>query len=221
MALTVAQAFTEFAGKLKPTAAQEEENTARHQRVKSFLSSAYPPDSMMPLLSTRLIGSAGRKTLIRPVNDIDVFAVFDDSAVWSKYERDSKQLLYRVREALDKYRVETVGSRGQAVRLFYNDGLNVDITPAFPYYNRIFRNQESYVIPYGNGTWIRTDPYKHHDFMAKRNQELTNYLKPLVRLLKRWNNAHSKRLKSFHLEMITQAVFGQLSGNAPQPRVLL
>ncbi len=213
MARTVAQAFTEFAEKLKPTAAQEETIAARRASVESFLVAAYPSDSLMPLLQTRVIGSAGRKTLIRPVDDIDVFAVFDDREVWGQYRNDSKQLLYRVREALDGYNVKAVGSRGQAVRLFYADGLNVDITPAFPFYNSIFRNQEGYVIPYGDGKWIRTDPYEHHDFMAMRNQALKNHLKPLVRLLKRWNRVHSSRLKSFHLEMTTQDTFGVLSGN--------
>lgn len=213
MALTVAQAFTEFAVKLKPTARQEATMGARRQAVEDFLTEAYPTDSLMPILGIRLIGSAGRKTLIRPVDDIDVFAVFDDSRVWSQYQHNSKELLYRVREVLDGYRVQTVGSRGQAVRLFYTDGPHVDITPAFPLYNRIFRNQEGYVIPYGDGDWLRTDPYKHHDFMVTRNQQLDNQLKPLVRLLKRWNRAHSSRLKSFHLEMSTQATFGSLSGN--------
>jgi hypothetical protein len=213
MATTVPQAFKEFAEKLKPTAAQEETIAARRASVESYLVAAYPSGSLMPLLQTRVIGSAGRKTLIRPVDDIDVFAVFDDREVWGQYESDSKQLLYRVREALDGYSVKTVGSRGEAVRLFYTDGLNVDITPAFPLYNRIFRNQEGYVIPYGNGQWIRTDPYEHHDFMAMRNKSLDNHLKPLIRILKRWNRVHSSRLKSFHLEMIAQEVFASLSGN--------
>jgi hypothetical protein len=214
MALTVAQAFTEFAAKLKPTANQEATIAARREAVAGFLKAAYPPDSSMPLIEATVIGSAGRKTLIRPVDDIDVFAVFDDSQVWSQYSHNSQQLLYRVRDALDGYNVKTVGSRGQAVRLFYTDGPHVDITPAFPLYNRIFRNQEGYVIPSGDGQWLRTDPYEHHNIMVQRNKELDNHLKPLIRLLKRWNRAHSSRLKSFHLEMIVQATFTGLGSNS-------
>src|SRR5215831_11490606 len=213
MALTVAQAFTEFAAKLRPTPAQEEVIATRRSGVEGFLASAYPAGSTMPLKQLRVIGAAGRKTLIRPVDDIDVFAVFDHRQVWGQYKHDSKLLLYRVREALDAYRVQTVGSRGQAVRLFYSDPPAVDITPAFPFHHWLFGNQEGFVIPYGDGAWIRTDPYVHHDFMAKRNQSLENHLKPLIRLLKRWNSAHSKRLGSFHLEMIAQDVFGKMSGN--------
>lgn len=212
MALTVSQAFTEFAAAIKPTAAQEQTIAERRSRVEGFLVAKYPSGSTMPLTHVRTIGSAGRKTLIRPLDDVDVFAVFDDSQVWATYRYDSKQLLYRVREALTGLRVQTIGSRGQAVRLFYTDGLNVDITPAFPVRN-IFGQPDGYYIPRGDGGWQQTDPYQHHDFMAQRNQALGSYLKPLVRLLKRWNNSHSSRIKGFHLEVITQAVFTALGSS--------
>jgi len=214
MALTVSQAFVEFAAAIQPTASQEETIARRRSSVEGFLVAKYPSSSSMPLTHVRTIGSAARKTLIRPVDDVDVFAVFDDSQVWSSYKYDSKQLLYRVREALTGHNVKTVGSRGQAVRLFPADGLNVDITPAFPNFG-IF-GQDGYVIPKGDGGWQQTDPYKHHDFMAERNQALSGYLKPLVRLLKRWNNSHSSRIKGFHLELIAQASFTSLDSSMRQ-----
>jgi hypothetical protein len=212
VATTVAQAFVEFADKLRPTAAQEATIASRRTAVEGFMAQAYGPTSNMPLQQTEVIGSAGRKTLIRPVDDIDVFCVFDDTLVWGQYQSNSQQLLYRVREALTGYRVETVGSRGQAVRLFYTSGPNVDITPAFPVFG-VLGLQQGYYIPRGDGGWQQTDPYRHHEFMVQRNQELGGYLKPLVRLLKRWNRVHSSRLKSFHLEIMTQALFSSIGGN--------
>jgi hypothetical protein len=212
MATTVPSAFTAFAEALKPTATEEDQLTTRRRAVEDFLRSTYPADSRMPLIHVKTIGSAGRKTLIRPVDDLDVFAVFDDNQVWASYRHDSKQLLYRVREALTGYRVETVGSRGQAVRLFYTGGPHVDITPAFRVFN-MFGQQDGYYIPSGDGTWTQTNPYVHHDFMADRNQVLNGHLKPLVRALKAWNNSHSKRLSSFHLEVLTQGVFGTMSAS--------
>lgn len=213
MATSVPSAFTTFTEALKPTATEQSQLTTRRSAVEGFLLSKYPAGSQMPLQHVRTIGSAGRKTLIRPVNDLDVFAVFDDSLVWPSYKHDSKQLLYRVREALSGYNVQTVGSRGQAVRLFYTSGPHVDITPAFPVYNRLLGIQVGYYIPSGDGDWTQTDPYSHHDFMANRNKALAGNLKPLVRALKAWNNAHSKRLSSFHLEILTQAVFGTMGAN--------
>lgn len=212
MATTVAQAFVEFGAKIAPTTAQEQTIASRRTAVEGFLAKKYLSNSTMPLTHVRTIGSAGRKTLIRPVDDLDVFAVFDDSQVWSSYQYDSKQLLYRVREALAGYSVQTVGSRGQAVRLFYTSGPHVDITPAFPVKD-FWGQPAGYYIPKGDGGWQQTDPYKHHDFIATRNQELGGYLKPLVRLLKRWNSVHSSRLKGFHLEVMTQAIFSSLGSN--------
>jgi len=99
MATTVAKAFNEFAEKLKPTVVQETTLSERRTRVEGFLKAKYGAGTNMPLQHVRIIGSAGRKTLIRPVDDLDVFAVFDDSHVWATYQFDSKQLIYRTRGA--------------------------------------------------------------------------------------------------------------------------
>jgi hypothetical protein len=212
MATTVPKAFSEFAELIKPTAGQETTISSRREAVRNFMLSKYDDSSNMPLRQTKVIGSAGRKTLIRPVEDIDIFCVFDGTKVWSSYQNNSQQLLYRVREALDGYSVRTIGSRGQAVRLFYSDGFNVDITPAFQAVDWL-NQPDGYIIPRGDGQWQKTNPYVHGDFMARRNEELGYNLKPLVRLLKRWNDVHSKRLRSFHLELIAQATFGSLGSN--------
>ena len=212
MATTVPRAFDEFAAAIKPTTAQEAVIASRRAAVQNFMLARYGASSNMPLVETKVIGSARRATLIRPVEDIDIFCVFDDRHVWSQYRNNSQQLLYRVREALTGYTVQTVGSRGQAVRLFYTSGPNVDITPAFRFFNWQ-GGSSGYVIPRGDGGWQRTDPDVHESFMARRNQELAYHLKPLVRLLKRWNREHSTRLRSFHLELMVQATFGRLSGN--------
>lgn len=214
MATTVPKAFDEFSEKLKPTANQESTLVSRRTAVEGYLTDSFGAGSNMPLKHLRIIGSAGRKTLIRPVDDLDAFAVFDDTQVWDTYRSNSQKLITRVREALAGYSIQTVGTRGQAVRLFYTDGPNVDITPAFPVGNPLLSFSDGYVIPAGDGTWMQTDPYEHHDFMAARNQELGGYLKPLVRKLKRWNNVHSKRLKSFHLEMLTQRSFSSMNGDS-------
>jgi SMODS domain-containing protein len=214
MATTVPKAFDEFSAKLNPTDAQESMLATRRTAVEGYLKDSFGAGSNMPLTTLRIIGSAGRKTLIRPVDDLDVFAVFDDSQVWDTYRLNSQKLITRVRNALSGYSIQTVGTRGQAVRLFYTSGPNVDITPAFPVGNPLLGGVNGYVIPAGDGSWVRTDPYEHHDFMAARNQELGGHLKPLVRKLKRWNNVHSKRLKSFHLEMLTQRSFSSMNGNS-------
>ncbi|WP_330446782.1 hypothetical protein OH817_03790 [Kocuria rhizophila] len=52
-----------------------------------------------------------------------------------------------------------------------------------------------------------------NSWFAKKHADLNYNLAPLVRLLKKWNNAHSKRLRSFHLETIAASTFKTLGGN--------
>jgi Second Messenger Oligonucleotide or Dinucleotide Synthetase domain len=214
-AKTVGNAFNQFANKITPTAAQKETMSGRRDKAHEVLKDAFA-GSNMPLVKTKLIGSAGRNTIIRPIDDVDVFAVFNDDAVWNEYQSDAKKLLYRVRDALNtKYNVK-VGSRGQAVRLFFTETPNVEIVPAFPV------TTGGYCIPRGNAgrgwlfgsTWQMTDPYVHETFLSKRNAELGNNLNRLTRFLKRWNAVHSRRFASFHLELLVQAPFSSLGTNS-------
>jgi hypothetical protein len=207
MALTVWQAFAEFDAKIRPTAAQVGTIASRRQTAHGYLQQSFGAGSNMPLLRTQVIGSASRTTIIRPIDDIDVMAVFDHSRVWSSYQYNSRAFLYRIRDALAGYRVQVVGARGQAVRLFYQQTPHVDIAPVF------VRAGGGYLLPAGDGTWIATDPDNHSAFLTRRNQELGGHLKALTRMLKRWNRVHGNRLRAFHLEMIVQASFLSMNGD--------
>jgi hypothetical protein len=52
-----------------------------------------------------------------------------------------------------------------------------------------------------------------NDWFSKKNADLGYNLAPLVRMLKKWNGAHSKRLRSFHLETMAGHTFSTLSSN--------
>jgi hypothetical protein len=210
MTLTTAKAFEEFKDKLLLTDGQKALVKSRRSTTEKYLKESFPGSSDLPLRSTYLMGSAGRETIIRPLDDVDVLAIFDnkDDIFNRVYRYDSKRFLYRVRDALNAYRVEIVGARGQAVRLFYTTGPHVDIAPVFAW------SSGGYALPDGSGGWLTTDPYVHHDWIAQRQKDLDYRLKPMVRMLKRWNNVHSKRLRSFHLEVMTASVFTSLGGNS-------
>jgi len=137
-------------------------------------------------------------------------AVFENKdSIFEKYRYDSQSFLYRVRDALSKYKVKVVGARGQAVRLFYTEAPHVDIAPVFKWSG----DNSGYALPNGTGGWLTTDPDYHESYMSQRNADLGYNLKPFVRMLKRCNNVHSKRLKSWHLEVMAAAVFSSLGSN--------
>lgn len=111
MALTTAKAFDEFKDKLLLTETQKETVESRRSSTEGYLRGSFPASSDLPLRSTYLMGSAGRETIIRPLDDVDVLAIFNnkDDIFDRLYRYDSKKFLYRVRDALNSYKVEVVG----------------------------------------------------------------------------------------------------------------
>lgn len=208
MATTTAKAFAEFLDRLEPTEAQKAACKGRVRSVADYLSATFTADSDMPLKSTALIGSAGKGTGIRPVEDVDVLAVFgNSSALYWRYWWNSRRFLYRVRDALAGHPVEVVGARGQAVRLFYKDGPYADIAPVLE------KPGGGYRLPAGDRSWIDTNPLHHQKWLNERNAALGSHVKPVVKLVKAWNRTHSQHFRSFHLEVAVASAFDSLTGN--------
>lgn len=210
MAGTTYQAFEEFMEAITITEYQKTSIVAsRREGVEKDLGEAFPATSDLPLVEVKLMGSAAKGTIIRPIDDVDVVAIFSNinNAWQNKYQYDSQSFLYRIRRAYDGFSVAQVGARGQAVRVFYQSGGHVDIAPVF------IKGDGVYHLPSGSGGWILTAPFIANDWFASKNRDLGYNLAPLVRLLKKWNQAHSKRLRSFHLETMAAQTFTSLSSN--------
>ncbi|MBT2555470.1 nucleotidyltransferase [Arthrobacter sp. ISL-5] len=206
MAITTAAAFSEYVTAIAPTVNQWNSVNSRFNSSRNILSTEFDGTDM-PLHRMALMGSAAKGTIIRPIDDVDAMAVFANApALYEKYKSNSQGFLYRVRDALAGKRVETVGSRGQAVRLFYVDGGHVDIAP-------VLTASKGYLLPAGDGTWITTDPEACTSWLNTQDGQHASNLKPLVQLLKKWNRAHSSRMRSFHLETVAASMFTTLGNN--------
>ncbi len=202
MANTVSAAFTEFLGRITPTDTQVATMRARRQATHGYLAESFGASSDLPLRRTVLIGSAERGTIIRPVQDIDVLAVFDNkNHIFERYRGDSRQFLYRVRDALARFRVKVVGARGQAVRLFYAADPYVDIAPVFSL------SGGGYLLPAGDGSWIETDPEFHQRWWQDQSRAIGAIMTPLAQMSKAWNRTHGRHLKSFHLDILVVSAF--------------
>lgn len=209
MSRTTSQAMAAFLAEITVTDYQKKSIVdGRRTTVVANLTTAFPSASDLPFSRGVLMGSAAKSTIIRPIDDIDVLAIFDNvNHAWDKYRRDSKAFIYRIRSAYDGLETAQVGTRGQAVRVFFKTGGHVDVAPVFSYGSNL------YGLPNGDGGWINTAPTVANEWFARRNSELGYNLAPLVRLLKKWNVAHSKRLRSFHLETLAATVFQTLGSS--------
>lgn len=210
MALTTAQAFAQFLTDITATDFQTKTFIPnRKQSVDTKLFDKFPGTSDIPYSEGILMGSAAKSTIVRPFDDIDVLAVFSNNkGAWAKYQYDSKAFIYRIRDAYNGTSIQQVGTRGQAIRVFYKSGGHVDVAPVF------WRGEDIYHLPNGAGGWILTAPVTAKTWFSTRNQELGYNLAPLVRLLKSWNRTHSKRMRSFHLETLAATVFKTLGSNS-------
>lgn len=209
MSLTTAQAFAKFLEDITATDYQEKTFIpARKRTVDEHLSAKFPSGSDLPYWKGILMGSAAKNTIIRPFDDVDVLAVFsNEKKAWDKYRHDSKSFIYRIRDAYSGLSVQQVGTRGQAIRVFYQNGGHVDVAPVF------LEGDGVYWLPAGDGTWIRTAPTRANDWYLERHRNLGYQLSSVVRLAKSWNRAHSKHFRSFHLETVAATVFSGLGSN--------
>lgn len=207
---TTARAFEKCLEDLSATDYQKKTQIpARKKSVDTNLEEAFPSTSDMPFFGGILMGSAAKGTIIRPIDDIDVLAVFsNEKGVWlGKYWNDSQAFIYRVRQAYAGTIIQQVGTRGQAVRVFFKTGGHVDVAPVFSQGNDV------YWLPNGSGGWISTAPEVANRWFSTRNKDLGYHLAPIVRLLKAWNRAHSNRFRSFHLETVAATVFARLGSD--------
>lgn len=210
MATTTAQAFDEFYDAIKEDDTIRQKVSDRRTNVVNVLKAAFPSSATMQYQSATLIGSLGRHTASRPFDDMDLLVhLYVDEDLWrTKYQFNSSDFLYRVRNSLSgNSSVKKIGARGQAVRLFYSDGLVVDVAAV------VKITDGEYKIPDGSGGWVSTNPLVHETYMSRRNSELDGNLKRFVVVAKQWNGAHSSHLSSFHLEMMAARTFATLGTN--------
>lgn len=210
MTLTTAQAFEKFLEDITATDNQKSNFIpARKNSVDKDMAAAFPSTSDMPYFKGILMGSASKNTIIRPLDDIDVLAVFsNEKRVWQdKYRNDSQAFIYRIRQAYAGTKIQQVGTRGQAIRVFYKTGGHVDVAPVF------HQGNDVYHLPDGSGGWILTAPTIASTWYSDKNKSLNYHLSAVVRLAKAWNRAHSKRFRSFHLETVAATMFSSLGSN--------
>ncbi|NTU46105.1 nucleotidyltransferase [Candidatus Roizmanbacteria bacterium] len=207
--ITVAQAFTDFLTEISASEYHIETLIpARKKSVIENLEETFTKDTDMPFSRAYLIGSAEKGTIIRPINDIDVLAVFsNENNAFDKYRYDSQSFLYRVTRAYDGYSTQEVGARGQAVRVFFKTGGYVDVAPVF------WEDGDNYLLPAGDKSWLTTSPLKANKWFEEKNKELDYRLKHIVRLVKKWNREHSSYFNSFHLETMIAHTFTSLGTN--------
>jgi hypothetical protein len=97
--------------------------------------------------------------------------------------------------------------------MMLGDDLQVDLVPAFG------RDAQGggFYIPDGFGGWRQTNPLYHHQLVANSDQRLNGRLRPVIRVMKAWNLANGRHLRSFHLEMMVERMWQKVAGLPAMP----
>ncbi|MFP2904316.1 CBASS oligonucleotide cyclase [Pyxidicoccus sp. 3LFB2] len=196
---SVGEALELFIQSLELTQRQREEVSRQHTMVREALR------KRLGHKTDFLSGSYSRNTAIRPLHDIDIFLVLDDSNPTPQASPDT--VLKRIRQALkDEWREKELPILQQhSVHLeFTKSGLEFDVVPAYQLPGR-----EVYLIPERQtGKWLHTNPRVHQDLSTLANERAGKKLKPLIKAVKHWSRHQgSNPLGSFHLEAMSYDAF--------------
>ncbi|HSZ72196.1 MAG TPA: hypothetical protein VK750_05930 [Cytophagaceae bacterium] len=151
-------------------------------------------------------GSYERDTIIRPLNDIDLFAVLD----FEKWKNENggfpnpqtvltnfKNYLNGIPEYKDK-----VSQDRPCVTIELSDK-DFDVLPSFK-----ATVGDSYYIPNSNlDGWLTSDPKTLSKDLDDAHRSYSYRLKPLVKAVKYWNRENGKKIPSFHIEEIAISIF--------------
>ncbi|MEP7378165.1 MAG: hypothetical protein ABI725_01230 [Chloroflexota bacterium] len=196
MGYTASTCFDELLAGLRLTPTQKDIAAGRVAHLKTFF-----PTAFAMARDVWATGSYARDTLISWRRDVDVMAIVSDD-YWPTYQFDSSKFLYRVRDRLnDEYRNTKVSSQEISVRIAAGEDIEVDVVPGFE------RDDGGFLIPNGSGRWMATNPPAHFEKVRELNVQLDSRFKPLVRIMKAWNEANARPISSIHVELLVYAIW--------------
>ncbi|HXL62282.1 MAG TPA: CBASS oligonucleotide cyclase [Mycobacterium sp.] len=203
--MDVPDAFWKFKSRLEISDREERDAIRRREVICNELKGALEVDRDF------LTGSYKRHTKTKPLKDVDIFVVMKNSER-HYLQGKSDELLALVGGVLEPIYGSHRFSLGRhSVRIDFgikvvddvSDGvMSFDVVPAFDH------EDGGYCIPYTiTGAWVRTDPKVHEKLATQANEALDGKWKPVVKMLKKWNDHNGKPIKpSFLIEVMAIAL---------------
>ena len=194
--------FVEMLGRLKLTKAQRADAKAKYNRVAKALHDEFYTNQYDGKTKL-LIGSYGKKTNIRPPQDVDLlFKIPVD--VYEHYEQyngnGASALLQKIRQILDsEYETsETPKAWGKVVLVKFPDGKHdIELLPAYEVGDGVYKipNTED------GGFFEDFDVGSDLAVVFDSNNETGGVTRPLIKMVKKWKSLHSSlHTKSFEIE---------------------
>ena len=197
---TLLQAINQFIENITPSDLQEDVVQGAYDNLEGYLTS---DECTLNIKEVFLNGSYIRGTMIRPINDIDVFAVIDDTDYYINGQVPNPQ---SVLTSFKNY-LNSIGDYKDKCRqdrpciTIDLSKLHIDVLPAL-------RHAGALSIPDSSLTrWIFTDPKTHNQNFSDMDRRCNYKAKDIVKAVKRWKNDRSLPLPSFQTEVIAIYIF--------------
>jgi predicted nucleotidyltransferase len=195
--LTVPDAFEKFKSRLEISTSEQEDASRRQQKIREQVREGLAVERDF------LTGSYARHTKTKPLKDVDIFVVLGESE--SDYlDKGPDVILDRLIEILSPHYPSKASKGNRSVKIDRREFatadeqvLSFDIVPAFV-------TNGDYTIPdRRQGGWIKTNPDIHRDKATAANEAFAKQWKPVVKMIKKWNDHNDKPVKpSFLLEVM-------------------
>lgn len=195
--LTVLEAFDKFKSRLEISTSEQADASRRQNKIRDQVHEGLAVDSDF------LTGSYARHTKTKPLKDVDIFVVLNGSEA-GYLEQLPDAILDRLIEVLSpRYPGKTSkGNRSVTVDFGVSGAtdeqvVSFDVVPAFA-------DGDAYQIPdRRQGGWIKTNPRIHAEKATAANVAFAKQWKPVVKMVKKWNDHNDKPVKpSFLLEVM-------------------
>jgi hypothetical protein len=193
--------FNKFHEKIVPTTNQIENLKKSHSFLRNqILNNLYFVEN------TILTGSYKRKTLIRPLNDVDIFVILNYA---DTYEAPLPQtILNSLKKELKLNYPNSIIKQDRPCVTAHFNHCSFELTPAIKLEKTSWFSGNTYfeyLIPNSNlKDWVKVDdPNILGQKLAEKNKSLNNKLIPLIRMMKRWKVFNDIRdIKSYEMEEI-------------------
>jgi len=198
--IAVRERFEQLHRNLSLTALQQQDAQSKFAGVVGCLNRRYYGTSSATD-NAFAIGSWGKRTAIRPPRDIDLYfllPVNDHNRFQVYWGNRQSAMLQEVKEVLSSTYPDTdMRGDGQVVVVRF-ESYGVEVAPAFLLTNG------RYLIcnTRDGGSYKATDPWAETRHIEAVDQACSRNLRPLIRMLKAWQDYCAVPIKSFQLELL-------------------
>lgn len=201
--MTVLQYFNDLATRLNLTDSQIEGVNASRDRILTALQSS-PKISLIYQKPCFYTGSYSRDTIIRPLDDIDLYIRIN----YPKHAegKGPREIIMLFMQALKMTLPMTpMKVSSPCIEIKFSDK-RFEVVPVISYVD----NDDLYEIPTTDlKGWELCYPTLPNKWLTQANKRNGGLFIPLIKILKQWirNNNLRKPIKSFHIELLTDLVF--------------